>query len=79
MKTTLSRGFGVGTIYPSVGSRWATSLAKYLASRSWVMSSEVMFEPIQEPDGSDMIEERRRKMDGKGVLLGAAGAAVRLL
>nr|XP_020162037.1 uncharacterized mitochondrial protein AtMg00810-like [Aegilops tauschii subsp. strangulata] len=43
------------------------------------MSSEVTFEPIQEPDGSGMIKGRRRKMDGEGVLLGAAGAAVRQL
>ena len=43
------------------------------------MSSEVTFETIQEPDGSDMIKGRRRKMDGEGVLLGAAGAEVRQL
>ena len=79
-KTTRSCPSGRGLCSPR-GRRTPTSVSRgrRRVARSWVMSSEVTFEPIQEPDGSDMMEGRRRKMDGEGVLLGAAGAAVRQL
>ena len=53
MNTTLSWGFGVGTIFPSAGSRWAISLAKYPASRSFVMSFSLTEEAIHLPCAPD--------------------------
>ena len=49
MNTTLSWVFGVGTICPLAGSRWAISWAKYPASRSFVMSFSVTEEAIHLP------------------------------
>src|SRR3990170_6709042 len=53
MNTTLSWGLGVGMICPLAGSRWAISLAKYPASRSFVMSFSLMEEAIHLPCASD--------------------------
>src|SRR3954471_11025572 len=53
MKTTLSLGFGVGTICPLAGSRWANSFARYPASRSLVMSFSLTEEAIHLPCAPD--------------------------
>ena len=46
-------GLRVGTICPSVGSRWATSLAKYPASQSCVMSFSLIEDTIHLPCAPD--------------------------
>src|SRR3990170_5778152 len=58
INTTLSLGFGVGTICPLAGSRWAISLARYPASRSLVMSFSLTEEAIHLPcaPDPDMVE-----------------------
>src|SRR3954470_2888510 len=53
--TTLSWGFGVGTICPASGSRCAISAARYPAPRSFVMSSSVTEETIHLPPAPDML------------------------
>ena len=58
MNTTLSLGFRVGTICPLAGSRWAIYFARYLASRSSVMSFSLTEEAIHLPcaPDPDMVE-----------------------
>ena len=58
IKTTLSLGFGVGTIYPLAGSRWVISFAGYPASRSLAMSFSLTEEAIHLPCAPypDMVE-----------------------
>ena len=49
LNTTLSLGFGVGTICPLAGRRWAIYFTRYPASRSLVMSFSLTEEAIHLP------------------------------
>ena len=58
LNTTLSLGFRVGTICPLARSRWAIYFARYLGSRSLVMSFSLTEEAIHLPcpPDPDMVE-----------------------
>ena len=51
--TTLSWGFGVRTICPAVGRRWLIFLARYPASRSFLISFSRTVEAIHLPPAPD--------------------------
>ena len=59
MKTTLSPDLGVGITCPRAGSLWGISAVRYLAARSFAMSSSVTEEATHRPCGlgPDMIEK----------------------
>ena len=79
-KTTRSVSWGCG-LYSPRGRQTVTSVShgKRRDARRWAMSSTVMVEPIQEPDGRAIDEGKRgrKKMDDGEVLLEATDVAVR--
>ena len=71
MNTTLSPDFGVGMTCPLVGSLWGISAVRYLAFRSFAISSSVTEEAAHLPRELDLDITRRLGSNERNRDLGA--------